>query len=256
MNANSYVIYKNFKTALKAFCILLAVANMLILMLDIYEMLPIRQISLKYAIFFSLLLITIHFLIEKEYELFLSLFSFALINNPFYPIYLPLMIFKVLEFITTLLFAYIIYFIFYSERAKYIENIAYYLDEYLKELDHTISGLSYHQISIYIHNRYPTTAKINEFAIEWKIASLPEVDFFVYYEDYAHFKNNKGQVKALFKDQFKVIEAYLNFNFSESVRFAVKMVKTKQTSPSYAARNLRYILVKRYHYIDLWRFHG
>lgn len=251
MNLHTLLQLKNYKAFIKGFCIALAFVNIIILGLDIYEMLPLRQIALKQIIFYSLLIITIHFLIEKEYELFLSLFSFALINNPFMPIYLPLMLFKALEFITIVLYCYVIYFIFYSERAKYIEQIAYFLDNYLKELDHTISGLSYHQISIYIHNRYPTTSQITDFAILWKIERIPEADFTVHYEDYAHIKNNKGQVKVQFKQQFACIEAYLNFNFSESVRYAVKIVKTKQVSPSYNARSLRYILVKRYHYIDL-----
>lgn len=251
MNATSLALIRNLKTYFKVLCIILALVNILVLMLDIYEMLPIRQIALKQIIFFSLVLITIHFLIEKEYELFVSLFSFALLNNPFLPIFLPLMIYKGLEFITAILFAYIIYYIFYAERAKYIENVAYYLDEYLKELDHTIAGLSYHQISIYIHNRYPTASHINDFSIHWKIATLPEAEFYVYYEDYAHIKNNRGQAKVIFSNPFKILEVYLNFNFSESVRYAVKIVKSKEVSATYAARSLRYILVKRYHYIDL-----
>ncbi len=141
------------------------------------------------------------------------------------------------------------YFLIIEEELSSIEKDADLIDRYFKELEHVISPLTYHQISIYIKKKY-NNCTINDECVMWKIKELPNAEFMVSKEFYSLGKNSKGGVSAKMFNKYKNIEIHLNFNLTDIVKLIIKEGKGTEKA-NRQARFLKNFLVKKYHYVEL-----
>lgn len=187
---------------------------------------------------------------KNEYDQSLTFVIISVLFNPIYSLNIQHHVWKILEFPVLLLYTHKIYLITYSDEIKKIENMAYLLDHYLKELERTITTLSFAQIAIYIRKRYPEQCKINHERICWHIDGLPDIEFEILYTFYALGRNSKGGVNAKFSNKYKNIEAHLNLNLSSPIKYSIKEGIGKN-QPSRHAKQIKRVLVTKYHYLDL-----
>ncbi len=205
----------------------------------------------KVIIFSTALILTIYYIFKNQLDQTLNFIIICVLFNPLYSVNLQPAIIRIIEFPIMFLLMHRIYIVLFEKQLKQIEVTAYLVDRYLKELERTISSLTYPQISIYIHKRYPEHCKINQDSITWTISEIPDVEFEILLAFYSLGKQSRGGVNAKFINKYKNIEAHLNFNLSAPVRYSVIVGKSQEQRPNRLARHIKRLFIVKYHYLDL-----
>ncbi len=236
---------------LKYFLVSLLSISIIVIFIDIINVGRGYEHYYKIIISFTALILTIHYIFKNQLDQCLTFIIIGVLFNPFYTVNLQPAIWRILELPIMFLLAHRIYIVLFEKQLKEIEITAYLVDRYLKELERTISSLSYPQISIYIHKRYPEKCKINQESITWAVNEIPDVEFEILMAFYSLGKQSKGGVNAKFINKYQNIEAHLNFNLSALVRYSVIVGKGNEQKPNRLARHIKRLLIVKYHYLDL-----
>ncbi|MBS0290152.1 MAG: hypothetical protein JSS07_08985 [Proteobacteria bacterium] len=235
--------------SIKIFLLILSCVSILILSFDLLNIASHYQSFYKTFICISAVIFTIYYLVKNQLDQSLTFIIIGVLFNPYYPVILQRNIWIILEFPIIFLYGHRFYFIFYENKFKQIERTADKLDLYFKELERTISLMTYHQIAIYLQKRYPQNCEITPDKITWIVNEIPDIKFEILSAFYST-QNSKGGVNAIFINQFKNIQAHLNFNLTEQVKYTIKGGKgLMQPNPS--ARYIKHFLMRKYHYLDL-----
>ncbi len=205
---------------------------------------------LRVIIFVTSVIFTIYFIAKARIDQALTFIIVCVLFNPFFAINLDKQVFRVIEIPVISLFIHRLYLLVIENDLLSIEQDADNLDRYFKELEHIITPLTYHQISIYIKKRYPQECKINDESVKWKIKELPDAEFEISREFYSLGKNSKGGVTAKMINKYQNIEIHLNFNLTDIVKLTIKEGKEPHKA-NRLARYLKTALVSKYHYLEL-----
>lgn len=239
------------KAFLKYFLIVLLAISACALLLNIFDLVYPYHDYIKLFIFFTSIVFIIYYLSLSSLDNALTFTIIAGLFNPIHSVSMGHLIWKILEFPVFFLFVHKIYLLYMKDEIKETENLASSIDQYFKELEHTISYLSYHQISIYIRKRYADDCTITEDKIVWTIPTLPDIEFQVLTEFYALGKNSKGGVTAICHNLYANIEVHQNFNLTEPVKYTVIEEKKPAHSTTRHGKRLKQILSSKFHYLEL-----
>lgn len=241
---NLQAVFKFFLISILAIC---AVG----LLLDIFDMLPHYHHFIEFFVFSTALIFITYYLVLGSWDNALTFIIIAGLFNPFFPANMGHLIWKILEFPVFFLFIHKIYLLYMKDEIKETEKVAFTLDQYFKELEHTISYLSYHQVSIYMRKRYGAECTITDIRIKWKIPALPDIEFQVLTEFYSLGKNTKGGVTAIGLNKYVNIEVHQNFNLTDPVKYTVIEEKSPVKRTSRYAKRLKQLLILRFNYLEL-----
>ncbi|MGD9592972.1 MAG: hypothetical protein AB7V32_10665 [Candidatus Berkiella sp.] len=204
----------------------------------------------KAVIFTTSVIFTVYFIVKSRIDQALTFTIVSILFNPFYIIIVNHQVFRVLEFPVICLFIHRMYFLMIESKLYSVQKDADMLDSYLKELERNIASLTYHQISIYIKNRYPEKCTLNDDSVSWTINEIPDAIFEVSRDFYAQGKNSKGGVSANMINKYQNLQIHLNFNLTENVKLTIKVGKGSEKA-NRLARYLKTALVSKYHYLEL-----
>ncbi|OJV87365.1 MAG: hypothetical protein BGO43_02210 [Gammaproteobacteria bacterium 39-13] len=221
------------------------------LLLDIFDMLPHYHRYIEFAVFSTALIFISYYLLLGSLDNALTFIIIAGLFNPIHPVNMGHLIWKILEFPVFFLFIHKMYLLYMEDEIKEAEKIASVLDQYFKELEHTISYLTYHQASIYIRKRYTLDCEILDDRVKWQIPTLPNIEFQILTEFYSLGKNSKGGVTAICLNKYVNIEVHQNFNLTDPVKYTVIEEKSPTKKTSRHANRLKQILITRYNYLEL-----
>ncbi|MBS0286959.1 MAG: hypothetical protein JSR17_06670 [Proteobacteria bacterium] len=238
------------KDTFKWFLIFLLSLNIIVIFIDMINITPQFQKTFRAIIFFNAIIFTLYFLKKARLDQALTYIIVCVLFNPYYAIYFENQIWLVLEFPILCLFIHRMYFLLFEKQLSQVEKDADKIDQYFKELEHTIATLTYHQISIYIKRKYPQSSQIGTESITWTIPGLDDVEFEILREFYSLGKNSKGGVNAKLMNKYHNMEAHLNFNLTEEVKYTIIEGKGKN-KPNRLAKHIKTVLVTKYHYLDI-----
>ncbi len=241
---------KKIKNIIRIFLIFILSVSILALVFSILAVTGDYDIYNKFIVFITAIIFVFYFLFNARIDQTLTFTIICVLFNPYINIALGEHVWRILEFPVVCLFIHRLYFLLFENQIKEIEHEADSLDQYFKELEHTIATLTYHQVSIYIKNKYHHDCQIYDDYITWKIKTLPDVEFEVLREFYSLGKNSKGGVNAKLKNKFKNLEIHLNFNLTDRVKLTIKEGKGAH-KPNRLARQLKTVLINKYHYLEL-----
>ncbi|MGE3319190.1 MAG: hypothetical protein AB7I18_07820 [Candidatus Berkiella sp.] len=190
---------------------------------------------------------------KKYFYTVLYLFLFFLYN--------PIIIYpfttaawKLLNVGVIILFLKNIFEIGYYDKMKKTIHVAQKLDAYLHEMEKKISHLTFHETATVINREYSKSFKMFNDRISWHDYELPDFEFYVLSSYFSRGKL-KGGLSASGQNEFSNIEIHINFNLTHHVKYAVRE-EGNPLKTSLFGKQLKYMLIKKYDYVDMAKIIG
>lgn len=241
------------KNTLSLFTHIILFISTIILLLSLFF--PLYFDFLKIFVFASTLTLSFTLFTQKRFYSFITFLATAIWFNPIQVLIYNPTVEKIITCLSLLYFCYHGLNELIDNKRKTLISMAYFLDNYLHELDEDLRRLSYHQIILYIIKQNPDEYQLNDATLIWKIERLPLFEFILRLDYFLNIQQPKGGISAQGSNQFKHLLVHLNFRFSHPFRYSVLKAQTWQTL-SWQGKWLKSILIKKYHYLDYEKILG
>lgn len=239
---------------LKIFILTILALSSLGLLLMIYNHRTWFTPYIQLFIFATALTMVIYCFQSKKYFYIIAYLFLLVIYNPIVVLPFTSITWKLLNIGVMILFLKNIFEIGYSDKIKQTILVAQELDNYLHEMEKKISHLTFHETAIVINREYGKSYKMINDRISWHYQELPDFEFYVLSSYFSRGKL-KGGLSATGINEFSNIEIHINFNLTHHVKYAVRE-EGSTLKTSLFGRQLKYMLIKKYDYVDMAKIIG
>lgn len=205
-------------------------------------------------IFATAMTMIFHAYQKKRFFYILLYVAISAVYNPVFKLQLNTATIIILHFGVLIFFLKNIFELCYLDKINETSRIAFALNNYLRSLEKSISHLTFHETASVIKREYPKEYQMHGTKISWSDKDLPDFDFYVMSEYYSQGQQ-KGGLSAKGKNEFNNIEVHLNFNLTHHVKYAVRE-EGGPLKTSLFGKQLKYMLIKKYQYVDMAKIIG
>lgn len=211
-------------------------------------------LTIYILVFTTALIMTVHAIQTKKIFYIIAYFAILIVYNPFIKLPISTLSLLILNIVVVLFYIKNILELCFLDKIKETARIAFILDKHLRELEKSISHLTFHETATVVKREYPKGYRMRGSKIAWRNQDLPDFEFYVLSSYYSKWQQ-KGGLSAKGQNEFSNVEVHLNFNLTHHVKYAVRE-EGRPFKTSLFARQLKYLLVKKYHYVDMAKIIG